>query len=91
MRQKEIGDLPQTKISLAHLSNEIYQNLPSPDKSRTIIDLLRKLPFETSVPIIMCVLLHATPNEIASYLQISNKSVHRKKKLFVEIIKTYEK
>jgi hypothetical protein len=89
MKHKQVGDLPQDKMLFVHLSQEIYENIAGPQEDNQVIDVLRKLPLNQSVPMMMQIVLNCSVVEIADYLKISRQTVYKKNKCSLEILKTY--
>lgn len=86
MKEKIVGEIGL--INADHLPPGMYENISGPEETRSTIDIIRKLPFHISVPVMMQMILKASVSEVADYLKISKQSVYKKNKCLVKILKT---
>lgn len=84
---KEMGDIPL--LDFEHLEPHMFENIADPEQQQSFMDVLRKIPLELSVPIVMQVILRTSVAETADYLNISKQAVYKKNKCFINIFKTY--
>jgi hypothetical protein len=86
---KEIGEIPLLNVD--HLPPGMFENIANPIEATSTIDIIRKLPFHVSVPIIMQIVLHASVAETAEYLKISKQTIYKKNKCLIKILSTCDK
>lgn len=84
---KEIGEI--ARLNVDHLPQWMYENIACTDQRKELIDIIRKLPLDKSVPIMMQIILNASVAEIAEYLNVSKQAVYKKNKLTLTILKPY--
>lgn len=83
----DIGEIGLLKFE--HLPRAVLENIAeSPYKS--ILDVIKLLPLDKSVPLMMQIILNCSPQEVAEYHNVSVQSVYKKNKLTISIIKTYQ-
>jgi DNA-directed RNA polymerase specialized sigma24 family protein len=73
-------------IAIDVVPDTILNNIPDP-RSITILDAIRQLPLELSMPLLAYHILGANQREIANHYNISRRAVQGKIKKSIEIIK----
>lgn len=83
----ETGEIGLLKFE--HLSQEMLENIGTRHKGE-LMDALKQLPLDKSVPLMMQIVLGCSVKEIADYHNISVQAVYKKNKLIIEILNTYK-
>jgi len=81
---EEIGEIEL--LHFEHLPQEIFENIAEIPHGQEFIETIRKLPLDKSVPLLMQVVLQATPKEVAEYHKISVRAVYKKNKSSLKIL-----
>ena len=73
-------------IRTEHLPQEIMDNIPDPN-TRTLIQSLRHLPVQYSVPLLMVAVLNMSHQDIADYHGVSRQAIAQKISQGTKLIK----
>jgi hypothetical protein len=76
----------RSTIAIDTIPDIILENVPD-EKITTIIDALRQIPLEYSVPLVAYYYLNASQRELANYFKCSQQSLSLKIKKSIELIK----
>ena len=74
-------------IVYKNMPDEILESFEELPKVKNIVDAIKQLPIDKSVPLMMYYLLGCTLQEIADYHKVSAPAIHKKNKLSIELIK----
>jgi len=72
-----------------HVPQAILENISDMPNGEKIIEGLRAMPLNKSVPLLMQYVLHVAVSDIAKYHNISHQAVAKKNKLSVTILRNY--
>lgn len=76
-------------LEFEHLPQAVMDNIAD-GRNKSILDVIKTLSLDKSVPIMMQVILDATPQEVADYYNISIQAVYKKNKSFIKILNAYK-
>lgn len=82
-----LGEIGLLKFD--HLPQDILENIGTRHKQE-LMDALKQLPLDKSVPLMMQIVLGCSAKEVADYHHISVQAVYKKNKLIINILNTYK-
>jgi len=83
----QIKSVKRQSIRYEIIPQAILEQIEDLTKEANMLEVLRKLPLELSVPVVMYWILGATQQEIADYHGISRQAVAKKNSQASELIK----
>jgi DNA-directed RNA polymerase specialized sigma24 family protein len=78
-------------VIFEHFTQAIWDSIPQSASGTTLIDLIRRLPIDNAVPLMMQYYLDINTEEIAKYLKTTRQTVYIKNKSSLKILKTWLK
>jgi len=75
-------------LNADHPPQDILENIAAMRHGNDLIDIMRKLPMEYSVPFMMQTILKCSVQEVADYHKITRQAVDKKNKKLLSILRT---
>ena len=76
-KELQLKSVKRETIKTEHLPQAVIENIADP-RTRDLMSIIRQIPLQYAVPLMMRSTLNCTMPEIASFLKISKQAVDRK-------------